>query len=50
MVRSGATYAWSRYVLAMDPEDLVLAEQMTHPMRRGPSEARVRLPVSEVLA
>lgn len=43
-------YAWSRYVLAMDPEDLVLAEQMTHPMQRGPSEARVRLPVSEVLA
>lgn len=47
-VRNGALrkrlYAWARYVVAMDPEDLVIAEQMTHPARTRTSDSTVRLP------
>lgn len=44
-VRNGAlrvlVYAWHRYVVAMDPEDLLIAEQM---MARGEPDHLVRLP------
>jgi hypothetical protein len=40
-------YAWSRYVVAMDPEDLVLAEQAMEGQRRGQaSTGAARLPES----
>src|SRR5439155_16839520 len=37
-------YAWSRYVVAMDPETLVIVEQMTHPSRSRSTDNMVRLP------
>jgi DNA-directed RNA polymerase specialized sigma24 family protein len=37
-------YAWSRCVVAMDPETLVIAEEMTSPARGRPTERKVRLP------
>lgn len=37
--------AWRRRVVAMDLDVLLIAEAMTHPVRRQVSEATVRLPV-----
>jgi hypothetical protein len=37
--------AWAKYVVPLDPEDLVLAEQAVYPGRARSSDTRVRLPV-----
>ena len=37
-------YAWARLVVAVDPETLVIIEQMTHLSRGRPTETKVRLP------
>jgi hypothetical protein len=47
LVRKLLLYAWARYVVAVDPETLVIIEQMTYGRRAGGHDrARemVRLP------
>jgi len=39
-------YAWARFTVFMDPDDLIVAEQMMHPTRRARPDSMVRLPES----
>ena len=44
LVRKVLLYAWARYVVAVDPETLVIIEKMTQPARVRRSDKTVRLP------